>query len=305
MEPSQIIHALTNSKRLPVEAIRAAGANRAAMVPIFIGEIERYLAGAADDQSESNLLLFIFHMLGSWREKSAYRVLVRLLRDPDIYDVLGDAVTETSHQILAAVFDGDPYPLYELILDEGADQYVRAQMCLTVAMVAHFGDLARAEAARFLRACYDDLKPTHDCFVWDGWQSAVAILGLVELKDLVKQAFEREWVHPSWLRFEDFEEDLAYAIANPDLPPCINGADLTLFGDMIERLSQWHGFGAQRERSAPRLETQHVPAVHHFKKTGRNEPCPCGSGKKFKKCCLDRVRDEIAMPIEATLARQL
>ncbi len=21
---------------------------------------------------------------------------------------------------------------------------------------------------------------------------------------------------------------------------------------------------------------------------GRNEPCPCGSGKKYKKCCLDR-----------------
>ncbi|MDD3234623.1 MAG: SEC-C metal-binding domain-containing protein [Candidatus Omnitrophica bacterium] len=20
-------------------------------------------------------------------------------------------------------------------------------------------------------------------------------------------------------------------------------------------------------------------------KVGRNEPCPCGSGKKFKKCC--------------------
>ena len=22
-----------------------------------------------------------------------------------------------------------------------------------------------------------------------------------------------------------------------------------------------------------------------MKKVGRNEPCPCGSGKKFKKCC--------------------
>ncbi|NLC12153.1 MAG: hypothetical protein GX767_07880, partial [Firmicutes bacterium] len=21
------------------------------------------------------------------------------------------------------------------------------------------------------------------------------------------------------------------------------------------------------------------------KKVGRNEPCPCGSGKKYKKCC--------------------
>ena len=26
--------------------------------------------------------------------------------------------------------------------------------------------------------------------------------------------------------------------------------------------------------------------VHRADKTGRNDPCPCGSGKKFKKCCL-------------------
>lgn len=23
-------------------------------------------------------------------------------------------------------------------------------------------------------------------------------------------------------------------------------------------------------------------------KTGRNDPCPCGSGKKYKKCCMDK-----------------
>ncbi len=23
-------------------------------------------------------------------------------------------------------------------------------------------------------------------------------------------------------------------------------------------------------------------------KVGRNDPCPCGSGKKFKKCCLSK-----------------
>lgn len=23
-------------------------------------------------------------------------------------------------------------------------------------------------------------------------------------------------------------------------------------------------------------------------KTGRNEPCPCGSGKKYKKCCINK-----------------
>ena len=27
-------------------------------------------------------------------------------------------------------------------------------------------------------------------------------------------------------------------------------------------------------------------------KPGRNDPCPCGSGKKYKRCCLDK--DEAA-----------
>lgn len=26
-----------------------------------------------------------------------------------------------------------------------------------------------------------------------------------------------------------------------------------------------------------------------MKKVGRNEPCPCGSGKKFKKCCENKM----------------
>ena len=27
---------------------------------------------------------------------------------------------------------------------------------------------------------------------------------------------------------------------------------------------------------------------HRFTKIGRNNPCPCGSGKKYKKCCLGK-----------------
>ncbi len=28
----------------------------------------------------------------------------------------------------------------------------------------------------------------------------------------------------------------------------------------------------------------------HFVTTGRNDPCPCGSGKKYKRCCFDADR---------------
>jgi len=34
---------------------------------------------------------------------------------------------------------------------------------------------------------------------------------------------------------------------------------------------------------------QRVPVVRAASKTGRNEICPCGSGRKFKRCCLGAV----------------
>lgn len=34
----------------------------------------------------------------------------------------------------------------------------------------------------------------------------------------------------------------------------------------------------------------HTPWMRINKKVGRNDPCPCGSGKKYKNCCL--LRDE-------------
>ena len=34
-----------------------------------------------------------------------------------------------------------------------------------------------------------------------------------------------------------------------------------------------------------------------MKKAGRNDPCPCGSGKKYKKCCLEKSGREDAAPV--------
>jgi tetratricopeptide (TPR) repeat protein len=35
---------------------------------------------------------------------------------------------------------------------------------------------------------------------------------------------------------------------------------------------------------------------------GRNDPCPCGSGKKYKRCCLEK--DEAAASVKAEAARE-
>lgn len=37
-------------------------------------------------------------------------------------------------------------------------------------------------------------------------------------------------------------------------------------------------------------ELEHERLVRRVK-IGRNDPCPCDSGRKFKKCCINKVRE--------------
>ncbi|MEO1996494.1 MAG: anaerobic sulfatase maturase [Planctomycetaceae bacterium] len=48
--------------------------------------------------------------------------------------------------------------------------------------------------------------------------------------------------------------------------------------------------GHKQERSAPSSvsEPPQPPGPRHSSDPGRNGPCPCGSGRKFKKCCMPR-----------------
>jgi preprotein translocase subunit SecA len=41
----------------------------------------------------------------------------------------------------------------------------------------------------------------------------------------------------------------------------------------------------EQARMAGQGEAQQVQQVVRGDKVGRNDPCPCGSGKKYKKCC--------------------
>lgn len=293
MNTDRILDRLADRPGLPAEALQAAGADRASAVPIFLDAIEQFLAPGGKP-IPPDALFFVFHLLGEWREKSAYRPLARLLRCPrnQIEAVFGGAITETTHRVMAAVFDGDPDPLYQIILDAEADEFIRSRMCEALAMAACDNELLRVDAARFLRACYSDIKPHAECFVWNGWQSAIALLGLAELKPLVERAFARGSISTSWLSFAHFEQDLELTIKDPAALAYRSHGEFSLFGDTIEELSGWYCFSPKAQRNAERASTRMDqlmsarPITNPLRKVGRNDPCPCGSGRKFKKCCL-------------------
>jgi uncharacterized protein len=299
MDAGKILHELTYAEGLPAEAHKAASAQRVEMVPLFVQEIENFLALDPGARAKPTPIFFIFHLLGEWGEKSAYRPLARLLRLPgrEVDAIFGDGITTTSHRVMAAVFDGDPQPLYDIILDPNAEEFIRAGMCETLAMVTVRGELDRTVVGRFLRDAFMEMRPQAECYVWVGWQSAVAMLGMSDLKLLVKKAFDRGFIDSHILGFEHFEEDLRLGIEHPGELRLPDDRDSTLFGDTVEELSGWYCFTEQyrddQERWRRQAEANHARSQHlenRFKGVGRNDPCPCGSGKKFKKCCLASVR---------------
>lgn len=55
--------------------------------------------------------------------------------------------------------------------------------------------------------------------------------------------------------------------------------------DWLYELPEWEGLITPERRKELYLEQKKSGTVVKGKKVGRNDPCPCGSGKKYKKCC--------------------
>lgn len=307
MEINEILRQFAESRALPIEAIEAARARREECVPAFLQVVEDAMAGKMATSDVDSPIFLVFHMLGEWRETTACGPLLRMLQcDPErVEKWLGDALMETAGRVLAGVFDGDPAPLREAILNPKANEWARDAAFDAFANLARAGAIDLDDATGFLRDCFTELRPRVEHPVWTGWVGAVAELGLKELEPLVREAFGLGFIDPIYMDFDEFESDLNYAVRMRDEA----GPPLLVFGDTVDEFSHW-AFNSSEEEDddldtlddlyfeddpdlwgdgiATRLldEIARAPVENPDRHIGRNDPCPCGSGKKFKKCCM-------------------
>jgi preprotein translocase subunit SecA len=75
----------------------------------------------------------------------------------------------------------------------------------------------------------------------------------------------------------------------------INMAPMQAESQKVQQNLQYKGAEESEQFGAAKLPTgqageqksvvKQAPIVNKNKNIGRNDPCPCGSGKKYKKCC--------------------
>jgi len=294
-----LLDALRHERALPAAEIAFATLYAEVIEPDIVEVLKR--AQEEDLDVPSGRLLFRgIHILGGRRLSAAYRPLLAFLRGPQdqVEALLGDAVTENLPQILAGLFNGDERPLRELVADAGVDCFVREAALRALTFLAFDGRIDRAAFEAFLLRFDDDrLAAADDDVMWHGWMTAVAVLGVTALTARVRSAFADGRIAPEWCDEADFDEMLKAAIERPNDPARLEREWMGYLEDVVAALEKFaepadddaeDGWPFAPENSPWDPPEFSLPAHNPHRDVGRNDPCPCGSGKKFKKCCLQQ-----------------
>ena len=295
------LHALASTRGLPRHAIAQCVIRIEESAPTLIAVLERAADGETLSEDEVTLLFRGLYILGGSRSTQACRPLLRLLCRPmdELDHLLGDGVTEGLPRIAAGVFDGDAEALFDQIVDRSIDHFIRYALLGAATFLTWKGLIERERTERFLVLLYEGRLAEDGDQVWIGWLEAIALLGLRHLAPHVRDAWDEGRVPPDMLDRGDFEQDLVDAEQRPDDVERFGKLNLGYIEDVVEAL-EWtdrieETLDAPFDEEDPFGDNLFVgdygpmePIRNPLRHVGRNDPCPCGSGKKAKKCCLAR-----------------
>lgn len=243
--------------------------------------------------------LHAIHILALIKSRESFELLLDIIRYHE--DDLGNWVTEDASSLLVAFGEDFVEPIKEFTNDETLETFVRLAATSALAALGKKFPRHQDDIKKHLTELF---KTTHDG----------TFAGLVA-HDLA--SFHDPSVIPDIRRaFEDGIIDDPF-IPEDEVVAAING----VFSDMDARDFKRNTADPLNHFSRENIESLHMinydeddedddefeaeidsvlkddysePAMEEIKpkeiKIGRNNPCPCGSGKKYKKCCMGKEK---------------
>jgi len=261
----------------PREAVQAAIAQREEITPALLESLtppNRALRRMWED-GEYMLPQYAMYLLAQFRETRAYPLIVEFFSVPGeiSLDATGDFVTEDLGRVLASVCGGDMSLIQQLVENEAANEYVRDAALRALVTLVACGIKPREEVISYFQSLFRGRLKRYFPSIWHYLVSCSDELYPEELYDDIKQAFEEGLVDEDMTDLGWTDETLARgkeAVLNATRE---NGHH-RLVEDTVKEMEWWACFQPPKP-----------VAPKKGQKVGRNEPCPCGSGKKYKHCC--------------------
>jgi hypothetical protein len=246
-------------------------------------------------------------LLCAYREPAALPIFARLLRDEE-----QDTLYEWFSYALPYYYGPLAVPMLIEMLDvQGDYDYPAISACGMLAYLALYHPEERErviealcqylpsldENGRLVLTAEERRDPPE---LWSWIANAFMDLKYEAAHDLVKALFAADVLEK--MVFGDWQD---YKMAfEPDAPPSLEANYVYDIIEDYENMRSWEQRTAQAAEEpswGSALETAPVssgpsrtyasseaPFVHQSPRVGRNDPCPCGSGRKYKHCCGKR-----------------
>lgn len=229
-------------------------------------------------------------LLGELRAEEAVAPLMTLIAQDD--DYIDQILPESLGRIGRPALE----PLRVALFGPDLDLYGTARVGNALAEVAERHPELRSDVIGSLTARVERDDPSEDAVTLRAFlASDLAHLRAVEAAPSVRRAYQEDLIDESVIDLETFE----VLVNRPEgqsageaLDPLIRRATATLSagpgrgaratGDWPSAAGRVAGASAPSPTSAPSPAGQ---PRYVGPKVGRNAPCPCGSGVKYKKCC--------------------
>jgi len=320
MTVSEIIAVLSDFQEggLPRDALHNAHQQWAECWP----EIKAVMQEFTDNPSllseaQNNLLFMGVFLAVQQQEYEAYPLFMAICDRDDQYDseleyVFGDALTELFPSFLYILSQNDIDLLNQLIISQDSGSQVKSAAMNAIFAKYESDQITRNKLVQLVRAWLD-------LFITDKSDSSAHFLASLAASciDHDLQEFKLELVSlatdfridPDYITPMEIDDWLAMGYSTIEY-----GFIKTQF-NVIDELSNWAAYSTPEEnkiREAELLERltelrqnspelfnnmdnlqddwdYNIPSLPYIApaKIGRNDPCPCGSGKKYKKCCIE------------------
>ena len=280
----------------PKEAVLAAIDQKSSIIPILIACLSNAIENCENLEDGFIGQLFAVFLLSQFKEKSAFPLMIQLARLPEdkIDFLIGDCITEHLHRFIASTYNGDLDAIKNLIEDTDVNQWSRNAGVGALVTLANHGHISIDETVRYISTLFES-----DSFI-DDYDQITHLVGVCcdfypeRFYHEVQKAFEDQKVDGFSIGWDDFKQSLSQQKSH------VVDNFHTFIEDTIAEMEHWHCFedaDSNDNHTSDFFSSsnwfENLPSsivskqiVRGTPKIGRNEPCPCNSGKKYKKCCL-------------------
>lgn len=304
------IEELTYADRIfPRKALEVITANKEEAIPFLRAAIEKAMRKNYDLEEGYQLHFYALFLLGEFQDREFFLEIMRFAALPDnqLDFLIGDTITSGLKDIIYNTYNGDIELLKKTATDENVDEFVRSGLLEVMGQLYLDGELEKGEWKAFLRKNVYDGKEYS--YFYSGLAAVICDCHFVDMLPEIRYMLDHDLMDEMALGKYDSCVDEMFSYQGDEDGFCkspLNTIKNLQSWAMFEKTSNTSKDGQDSEwdekafEKLMRQEMNGSRAQNSSRKIGRNDPCPCGSGKKYKFCCMNKP----ASPLDAIESAQ-